>query len=288
IGGFRHDDMNVSPPEGMWTNPQMSNTDGLDYAEKAPAIIVRVGRGGRRQNGALSPDGALTWAPFRNEPAGIRGAGSIAISADGQAILWAPDGAAVSVSHDHGLTWTASAGLAGGRIAVVSDRVKADTFYARSGDRLFVSTDAGATFAPVGTLPGGARQLKATPDHAGDLWLTAGSNGVYHSTDGGAHFTQVGNVPDAQGFGFGKAAPGQTYPALYLTGQTRNGESGVFRSDDAGQTWHRLNDSMHQYGYSGQVVTGDMRIYGRVYMGSNGRGVLYGDPAPGVTVSGGR
>ena len=85
-------------------------------------------------------------------------------------------------------------------------------------------------------------------------------------------------MADAQRLGFGKAAPGHAYPALYVTGQTRSGASGVFRSDDTGQTWVRINDDAHQYGYSGQEVTGDPRIYGRVYMGTNGRGIFYADP----------
>ena len=53
--------------------------------------------------------------------------------------------------------------------------------------------------------------------------------------------------------------------------------SGFFRSDDAGSTWQRINDDRHQFGFTGQI-TGDPRTYGRVYVGTGGRGILYGDP----------
>lgn len=52
---------------------------------------------------------------------------------------------------------------------------------------------------------------------------------------------------------------------------------GIFRSDDAGRTWIRINDDGHQYAWTGNTITGDPRIYGRVYFGTNGRGVMYGD-----------
>ena len=283
IGGFRHEDLAVSPAGGMFRNPVFTNTDGLDFAENNPDVVVRVGRGGRSA-GAYSTDNGLTWTPFASAPAGGGnggrrggGGGSIAVSADGATILWAPGGAP-SFSRDHGTTWQASTGAARG--TVLSDRVTASTFYETAGGQLLASTDGGATFAARGPLPNGTRQLRATPGHTGDLWVAAGGGGVFHSTDGGATFAHVGDVADAQHLGFGKAAPGRDVPALYVTGQTRGGASGVFRSDDTGQTWVRINDDAHQYGYSGQEVTGDPRIYGRVYMGSNGRGILYADPMP--------
>ena len=41
--------------------------------------------------------------------------------------------------------------------------------------------------------------------------------------------------------------------------------------------WLRINDDLHQWGWTGQTITGDPRIYGRVYIGTNGRGIIYGD-----------
>ena len=84
-------------------------------------------------------------------------------------------------------------------------------------------------------------------------------------------------VDEIHAFGFGKAAPGQSYPALYLVG-TIHGLPGIFRSTDQARTWVRINDDQHQYGLVLQI-TGDPRIYGRVYVGTHGRGILYADPA---------
>lgn len=285
IGGFRHDDLTVSPRRGMYTNPTFTNTDGLAFAENSPNIVVRVGRGGPGVPGAYSTDNGQTWTPFATGPAGGfggrggGGGGSIAVSADGSTFVWS-HGGVPSFSRDRGATWQAGTGAGGGPGVVLADPVSGSTFYFTASGQLFASTDGGATFAIRGTLPNGARQLRAAPGRAGDLWLAAGGGGVFHSADGGMTFAHVGDLPDAQQIGFGKAAPGRDTPALYVTGQTRSGASGVWRSDDAGRTWVRINDDAHQYGYSGQAVTGDPRIYGRVYMGSNGRGILYADPAP--------
>ncbi len=80
------------------------------------------------------------------------------------------------------------------------------------------------------------------------------------------------SVQQIQAFGFGKAAPGQTYPALYLAG-TLQGQPGIFRSDNAARSWVRINDNRHQWGLILQI-TGDPRLYGRVYVGTHGRGIL--------------
>ncbi|MBV9848238.1 MAG: carbohydrate-binding protein [Armatimonadetes bacterium] len=298
IGGFTHHALNASPPEGMSSNPIFTTTSGLDFAGRSPAVVARVGsasRGGR--GGAYSLDGGQTWTPFAAVPEGSRGSGAIAVTADGGTLVWASQGAPVSCSRDHGATWTACAGLprpdpssprsyfGQSRLTLAADRVNPNTVYAFNGaaGTLLRSTDGGASFSPVAAanLPAGSNGLVATPGKEGDLWVTAGDNGLYHSTGGGATFTKMPNVARADGLGLGKAAPSRSDPALYLVGTpaTVGAVHGVYRSDDGGASWVRINDDQHQYGWIGQPITGDPRVYGRVYLGTNGRGILYADPA---------
>jgi len=61
-------------------------------------------------------------------------------------------------------------------------------------------------------------QLHTVPGRGGDLWLTGGDDLLYHSTDGGQTFTPDATVATAATLGFGRAAPGAGYPAIYLVG----------------------------------------------------------------------
>jgi hypothetical protein len=54
-------------------------------------------------------------------------------------------------------------------------------------------------------------------------------------------------------------------------------QMGIFRSDDSGLTWLRLNDDDHQFGWITRL-TGDPRVFGRVYLATSGRGIIYGEP----------
>jgi hypothetical protein len=146
-------------------------------------------------------------------------------------------------------------------------------------DTRALSTDGGATFIARATnLPAG--RLTAVPGIAGDLWIADGGKGLVHSTDGGRTFTTLTTVQSASALGFGKAAPGAAYQALYLIGTVKD-VTGVFRSTDKGATWLRVNDDTNQWGSVGgvAVITGDPDTYGRVYVGTNGRGLQYGDPS---------
>jgi hypothetical protein len=252
------------------------------------------------ENISYSVDAGRTWQGTGTQPTTRSQSGWVAVSADGGAWIWAPDrGEAPSVTRDRGATWTAVQGLPAGT-PVVADPVNANLFYAvsvRSGI-LYRSTNGGATFAaqPLkrsdtpaaydprqrGDARGGQDHIYAAPGRAGDLWLAA-FDGLYHlaadSGDAGqgATFLRMPGVESIEAFGFGKAAPEKSYPALYLVG-TVDGQNGIFRSVDEGQKWVRINDDKHQWGLILQI-SGDPRIFGRVYVGTHGRGIFYGDPA---------
>ena len=47
----------------------------------------------------------------------------------------------------------------------------------------------------------------------------------------------------------------------------------VYRSTDGAKSFLLINDFDHQYG-SFNVIAGDPRVFGRVYFGTNGRGII--------------
>jgi xyloglucan-specific exo-beta-1,4-glucanase len=286
LGGFRHDDLSVVPAR-MLMPPAFSSGISLDYAELAPDFIVRVGDGDNIVNLGYSDDGGLTWTEALTEPVGTTGGGTVAAAADGSVVMWSPDGASsVFYSTNNGITWTVSMGIPA-QAMVESDRVNPDKFYGFSGGSFYVSDDGGATFTPTVTfgLPvTSSVKFRAVPGIEGDIWLTGGSEdegiyGLWHSTDSGDTFTKLSNVQEADTVGFGAPAPGETYVALYISAQIDD-VRGIYRSDDGGATWERINDDQHQYAWTGAAITGDPRIYGRVYISTNGRGIVYGDVLP--------
>ena len=300
IDGFRHDDLDRSPTAGTFSGQRYGNTESLAFAAQNPEFIVRTGTGGDRGSNrivhaSISKDGGKNWKTLASEPPASNGAGTIAISADGRIIVWTPQRGESYCSEDQGNNWSGCGGLFSSA-RVVADPVNPAQFYAcdaRAG-RLWISTNGATSFTPTtAILPvagdfsggfgggGGAGVvLLAAPDRQGDLWLAFRAAGLYHSTNAGASFTKLDAVQEAYSLGFGKAAPDQKYPALFLAGKV-GGRQALFRSDDGGRNWARISDDQHQYGWINHV-TGDPRIYGRVYFGTGGRGIIYGDPAPNV------
>ena len=117
----------------------------------------------------------------------------------------------------------------------------------------------------------------ATPGRAGELWFNLGGM-LYHSVDAGQSFRHAtGKDTRIEHFGLGHPAPDGLQPALYATGAF-DGLRGVWRSDDGGARWVRINDDQHQWGLRFRAISGDPRRYGRVYIATDGRGLLYGDP----------
>ena len=300
-GGFVHWDLDRPAPDGSSSPPRFGNTTGVVSASLRPDVVVRVGVSAEHkpdENIGYSLDSGRTWKPTASQPTPNSHAGSIAISADGSTWLWTPQGESPSVTRDLGASWKPTQGLPPGA-RVIADPVDPRTFYAfsREDRTLFLSTDAAANFSshpftlqgapPASTASrgdprGGQDRLYAAPGRKGDLWFAA-FDGLYHlaalsSTTASISFTRLPGVTEIEAFGFGKAAPGHDYPALYLVG-TIHGQPGIFRSIDEARSWVRINDDQHQWGLI-LAITGDPRLFGRVYVGTHGRGILYGDPLP--------
>ncbi|MGV9841650.1 cellulose binding domain-containing protein [Streptomyces fungicidicus] len=280
IGGFRHTDL-TKVPSMMFTQPNFTSTTSLDFAESNPDTVVRAGNLDSGPHIAFSTDNGANWFAG-TDPSGVSGGGTVAAAADGSRFVWSPQGAGVHHATGFGTSWSASAGIPSGAV-VESDRVDPKTFYGFKSGKFYVSTDGGATFtaSPATGLPSGdSVRFKALPGARGDVWLAGGSGdgpyGLWHSTDAGATFTKLANVGEADTVGFGKAAPGASYQTLFTSAEI-GGVRGIFRSTDKGATWTRVNDDAHQWGWTGAAITGDPRVYGRVYVATNGRGIVYGD-----------
>ncbi|MBN2754099.1 MAG: hypothetical protein JXR81_04450 [Candidatus Goldbacteria bacterium] len=290
--GFRHTNLDAS--QNTRHTPNRGTTLSIAFAENSnPLKVVKAYSHYRDSNnidyyGAYSNDGGTTWTDFPSYPSGASAGGSkaIAISPNGTNIVWSPTGAAVSYSVNNGSSWTTCAGSPPAGFSPVADRVNSAKFYLYDGvtGTLWRSIDSGATFAAgasgLPTVPSWALAdgvCAAAPDNEGHVWITTAAGGLYRSTDSGATATKVNSVSEAYRIGFGMAASGYTYPAIYLQGVV-GGALGFYRSIDTGATWERINTDANQYGTVHQI-TGDPRVYGRCYVSAEGRGALYGEPA---------
>jgi xyloglucan-specific exo-beta-1,4-glucanase len=291
ICGFVHNDVTVGPKTMM--SPAFTSTNGMDYAELNPNYMIRVGSVEAekyekiKKSIAVSKDGGTTWSdvtpnigyivpPLSDE--NIAEGGTVAVSADGSSFVWAPNGYRVVAYVNGG--WNVVDTLPKNSY-VCSDRVNSKYFYAYSQGKFFVSNDGGLTFTektsiglPVDNYYNS--KIKAVPGKEGHVWVPIPGQGLWYSTDNGDTFNKLENVKRADVIGFGKAKEGESYLAIYMCGEV-DGIYGVYRSDNMAKDWIRINDDNHQYGSINYSITGDLRKYGRVFFGTNGRGIIYGD-----------
>jgi hypothetical protein len=260
------------------------------------------------QQSGYSTDGGATWTRFASSVGGVGVGGEIAASTP-QNIIWTPgQGSSPYYTANQGASWTAvsipainswanfHANHAFKKRGITADRVLPNTFYLYYGGYgVFKSTDGGATWTNVYSANGGYIEstpgyshwnttLMSVPGNASHLFYTGGWQGggppwpvnepFYRSTNGGATWTAVPNVLQVSCFGFGAAASGQTYPAIYIVGWVNN-VYGIWQSIDNAQTWTKIGD--YPLGWLTRIATisGDPNIYGQVYVGLDGGGYAY-------------
>jgi len=165
------------------------------YAGTEPGVI---GSGGVY----TSADAGVHWTQLLRIPVGFN---AIAVSRDGT-LLAAGRSNIVYRSADGGATWApvlqpgSSAG--GQRLRLGFDPLLPQTAYVGAGSALWQSTDGGAHWRAIGTLPGGTPAslvyaLAFPGTEAGFLYAILGQR-LYRSEDGGA--TWLGGAPLSGGF----------------------------------------------------------------------------------------
>jgi xyloglucan-specific exo-beta-1,4-glucanase len=282
-GGFYHTDLNTAPQQAFH-DPTYGSTNGIDYAGNNPAYVVRAGSSSTLPTISLSTDFGLTWsADYAASSSTVPG--SIALSADGDTVLLMPTSGSPLVS-TYSSTFNIVSSLPSGAV-IASDKSNNTVFYGGSTGSFYVSINSGASFTKTVSLGSSTavNAIRAHPSIAGDIWVTT-DTGLWHSTNYGSSFSQIGSGCTAGwSFGFGKPSTTASYPVLFGF-FTVDGVTALFKTEDEGTNWEMISNASHGFGAaSANVVNGDLNNYGRVFVGTNGRGIWYGVPSGSLPTS---
>ncbi len=297
LTGFRHTSF-TSVPSATMLDEGYHDTTSIAVYEGDHNIIYRVTQNHSTYKGAgyKSTNNGQTWTKFSLSDS--YAGGKIAVSpTSSNTIVWVPYNQRPIYSTDGGNTWNNCGGITATNVVtsmwdeyrqqLAANKTGSNTFYIYTpGIGFWRSTNGGASFSQVtgNGLPSTSVStfgVKTVPNQDGGVWVYLDNQGLYKSDNSGTTFTKVNNVSVAKIIAFGKAKPGSTYPATVflfgkLTGDSQP-ENSLYISDDMGQTWKRISDDDHKFGIA-YVLEGDRQIYGRVYVGTSGRGIFYGEP----------
>lgn len=277
-------------PKTPWMTPQWASSADVDYAGNKPANVVRIGSGSGAQQVAVSSDGGASWHAHNGTDT-LKSSGTVAYSADADTIVWS-SGTSGVVRSQHQGTFTAVASLPSGAV-IASDKRNNTVFYAGSTTGTFYrSTDTGATFTAVSDALGSAkavRDIVAHPTVAGELYVST-DVGIFRSIDFGVSFTKLSGLTNTQSISLGVGSASGSWN-LYAFGTGANGNK-LYASADAGATWTDIQGSQGfgSIAVASSKVAGSANVAGQIYVGTNGRGVLYAQvsvsgTAPGATSS---
>ncbi len=268
--------------------------DGFRTYERLPMYYALGGRIAEMMRQIERPNNNPGWA---------------AMSGNGQNIVWSiADGIELPVdlvicSHDGGRTFNRvriynSIGneVTTGGMKVFSDRINNALFYGfGEAGQLYVSKDGGETYCEKTPLDApDAHYAKIDVANGTEIRGVAGEEGLFYMALGEAglwkysydskqdsitcrKLSQESDTCYRMGLGIGRA--GGRYigepKAIYMCGKI-DGEYGFYRTMDEGLTYERLNEADQMYG---EIISidGDKRTFGRFYIATGSRGVLYGE-----------
>lgn len=278
LTGFSHLDVTAGPDDAHFMGSASGgNPTDLDAAFENANVAAYCVQD-KRSPVWYTTDGGANWQAVPNIPEMVEG-GKVSVSADGSVLLWTPANTGNSNIYKYSIEkdkWYYVEGLGYGA-KIAADRADPKVFYAAYNGMFYVSEDGGTTFSPTGTMIADNCDIQAVVGRPGNVWLCSGSL-VMYSEDAGKSFTPIKDI-NFSAIGFGAPKSEGEYPAVYAMGSVGEEQEGIYRSDDKGATWIRLNDEQHLFGNLTSYISGDSRIFGRVYFATNGRGIVMGDVA---------
>ncbi len=230
-------------------------------------------------------DGGASWIPITDGKVPLGSTGSIAVADSDPNVIYlgtGSDGARSNVSTgrgvykttDGGQTWSFAGLYDAGQIGalrihptnpnIVWVSAGGDIFKPNSERGVFKTTDGGKTWRKVLFLSDqlGGMDVELQPGNPNVIyaWMSrlerkpwtiisgAREGGFYKSTDGGEHFTKIMTGLPNELIGKGNLAVTAAKPnRIYLLVEAKPG-GGLYRSDDAGQTWTAMNPQPRNVG----------------------------------------
>ncbi|MEZ0216677.1 MAG: hypothetical protein ACAH89_06070 [Rariglobus sp.] len=260
---------------------------------------------------ASAANNPLTSTPdYRQGGVQMRG-GRIAISATNpDNLVWVPIAQTARYSEDGGMTWKVSTGAPASQIVgiyigsspsidkagvnLASDRVNGDFYLASFGNAahsIYRSTDGGKTWSAIASINNGNTYNLATPQIAaappsaaypsgGDIWFCDDSSfnnqpagGLWRLNTSGA-WTKITTIGRVSQVSFGKHPSGTGY-TVYVHGEdTPGGLRRVYYSDNYGTSWNAMPGLPSNIPINS--LAGDRQNSGKVFIGTDGRGVFIG------------
>ena len=196
-----------------------------------------------------------------------------------------------------------------GYLKVFSDRVNSKLFYGFGGEgQLYVSTDGGFSYhqkQPIAKAisdnngqsidfpavhfgkidTANKTEVRGVAGEEGLFYMALGKEGLwkYHydsSCDVITCTKLMASGDDCFRMGLGLGRPGGKYigepKAIYFCGNV-DGQYGFYRTLDECKTYERLNTANQMYGEINSIDA-DKRVFGRFFLATGSRGVLYGEP----------
>ena len=277
--GFVHEDI-FSPAKKY--NDAPAATTSITVAAQNRDVWAKVGGGDSNMRLKYTTDGGETWNSITQSPEAGKTlyGGSVALNADGSVLVWSSSTGTKSYWTDNwGETWNEAAGLLGSNFYLIGDPSNADYVYACGNSAFYISSDGGKTFTRNSAVSPTYKRICVDPHNEGTVYIPNGA-GLVAAKDHGQTTDLVPNIKQCKAVGLGKAKNDGDPVVIYIWGMPVSADTtGLYMSEDNGETWIQVNDDNLQFGGygNGEFVSGDMNVYGRCYMSTVGLGIVYFD-----------